>query len=158
VRLLPRVCRSLRQKKDNSECGHSECSRDSSSCEPFQRTAVKLVERIDCVGKNATAVACDHPRSRWNWKCGGVRRSRGFHRELESKGDDRGCGPRVMRDKKSIYIYTCLHVTLAIVRPWRSVQSECCGARPPICTEEKRSSEPPGILISPGACLWVELA
>jgi hypothetical protein len=70
----------------------------------FQRTAVKLVERIDCVGKNATAVACEHPRSRQNSVCRGVRRSRGFRQELKSKGDERGRSPRIIHDKKSIFV------------------------------------------------------
>jgi hypothetical protein len=101
------------QKQNCSECGYSGCSRDNSLCEPFQRAVVKLVERIDCVGKNATAVACDHPRLRRNSMCRGVNRSRGFCQERESKGDDRGHSPRIIHDKKSIYI--CLHVTLGIV-------------------------------------------
>jgi hypothetical protein len=47
----------------------------------------------------------------------------------KSKGDDRGRSPRVMRDKKSIYI--CLHVTLAIVEVRRHVRPESCGSWPP---------------------------
>jgi hypothetical protein len=103
---VPRACHSFWQKQDCSKCSYSRCSRDSSLCEPFQRTGCKPVERIDCVGKkNATAVACDHPRSRQNSICRGVGRSRGFRQELESKGDDCGCSPRIIHDKKSIYIY-----------------------------------------------------
>jgi hypothetical protein len=48
---MPRVCHSCWQKQDCSECSHSRCSRDSSLCEPFQRTGCELVERIDCVEK-----------------------------------------------------------------------------------------------------------
>jgi hypothetical protein len=101
------------QKQDCSECSHSECSQCSSVCEPFQRARCKPVERIDCVGKSATAVACDHRRLRRNSICQGVSRSRGLRQKRKSKGDDRGRGPRVMGDKKSICLYTCLHVTPA---------------------------------------------
>jgi hypothetical protein len=70
----------------------------------FQCTAVKLFERIDCVGKNATAITCEHPRSWRNSKCRGVRRSRGFHQDLKSKGDERGRSPRIIHDEKSIFV------------------------------------------------------
>jgi hypothetical protein len=92
------------QKQDCSECSHSGCSRDSYLCEPFQRTGCKPVERIDSVGKNATTVACDHPRSRWNSICRGVSRSRGFRQERKSEGDEHGRSPRIIHDEKSIYI------------------------------------------------------
>jgi hypothetical protein len=49
------------QRLDYSECNHSGCSRGSSSCEPFQRTGCKPVERIDFLGVDA--MASDHPRS-----------------------------------------------------------------------------------------------
>jgi hypothetical protein len=119
------------QEQDCSECSHSGCSRRSSLCEPFQRTRCRPVERIDCVGKSATAVACDHQRSRRNSICRGVSRSRGLRQKRKSKGDDRGRGPRVMCDKKSICMYICLHVTLAIVEVRRHVQPELCGSWPP---------------------------
>jgi hypothetical protein len=50
------------QRRDCSECGHSGCSRGSSSCEPFPCTGCKLVERINFVGVDA--MVSDHPRSR----------------------------------------------------------------------------------------------
>jgi hypothetical protein len=100
-------------------------------CEPFQRTRCRPVERIDCVGKSATAIACDHRSSRRNSICRGVSRSRGLRQKRKSKGDDRGRGPRVMCDKKSICMYICLHVTPAIVEVRRHVQPELCGSRPP---------------------------
>jgi hypothetical protein len=119
------------QKQDCSECSHSECSRCSSICELFQRTRCRPVERINCVGKCATAVVCDHRRSRRNSICRGVSRSRGLRQTRKSEGDDRGRGPRVMRDKKSICVCTCLLVTPATVEVRRHVQPELCGSRPP---------------------------
>jgi hypothetical protein len=77
---------------------------------------------------SATAVACDHRRSRRNSICRGVSRSLGLRQKRKSKGDDRGRGPRVMRDKKSICMYICLHVTPTIVEVRRRVQPEL---RPP---------------------------
>jgi hypothetical protein len=58
-------------------------------------------------------------------------RSRGLRQKWKSRGDDRGRGPRVMRDKKSICMYICLHVTPAIVEVRKHVQPELCGSRPP---------------------------
>jgi hypothetical protein len=131
VRAAPRACHSFWQKQDCSECSHSECSRCSSVCEPFQRTRCRPVERIDCVGKSATAVVCDHRRSRRNSTCRGVSRSRRLRQKRKSKEDDRGRGPRVMRDKKSICVCTCLHMTPAIVEVRKHVQPELYGSRPP---------------------------
>jgi hypothetical protein len=70
----------------------------------FQHTTVKLVEWIDCVGKNMTAVACEHPRLWWDSICRRVGRSRGFRQELKSKGDERGRSPHIIHDEKSIFI------------------------------------------------------
>jgi hypothetical protein len=47
--------------------------------------------------------------------CRGVSRSQWFRQEQELKGDDCGHSPRIIHDKKSIYICMCLHMTLAIV-------------------------------------------
>jgi hypothetical protein len=52
--------------------------------ELIQQTGYKLVKRIDCVGENATVVACDRPRSRRKSICRGVGRSRGFRQKMKS--------------------------------------------------------------------------
>jgi hypothetical protein len=63
-----------------------------------------------------------------------------------------------MRDKKSICMYTWLHVTPAIVEVRKHVQPELCGSGPPSWFGERKSSELPGNWRSPGVDLRVELA
>jgi hypothetical protein len=114
------------QKREYAGCHLPGYSRGSSMCELIQQTWYKPVERVDYVGENATAVACDHPRSWRKSICRGVRRSRGFHQKMKSNGYERGRSPRNIHDKKSI-LYKCLHVTAAIVCVRRNVQPESCG-------------------------------
>jgi hypothetical protein len=75
--------------------------------ELIQQTGYKPVERIDYVGENATAVACDHPRSRRKSICRGVGRSRGFRQKMKSIRYERGRNLRNILDKKSTYISVC---------------------------------------------------
>jgi hypothetical protein len=99
---LPR----LRQKRNYPECNDSGCSRGSSSCEPIQQTGYTPVERIDVVGKNATTVACDHPRSRRKSIRRRFERSRGVRRNTKSIRHKRGRSLRIIHDKESIYVDT----------------------------------------------------
>jgi hypothetical protein len=92
------------QKRDYPGCNHSGCSRGSSLYELIQQTGYKLVERINYVGENVTAVACDHPRSRRKSICRGFGRSRGFRQKMKSIRYERGRSLRNIHDKKSIYI------------------------------------------------------
>jgi hypothetical protein len=85
--------------RDYSGCNRAGCSRSSSLHELIQQTGNKPVERVGYVGKNATAVTCDHPRSRRK-----SIRSRGFRQRMNSKGYERGHSLRNIHDKKSIYI------------------------------------------------------
>jgi hypothetical protein len=145
VRAAPRACHSFWQKQDCSECSHSGCSRCGSLCEPFQHTRCKPVERIDCVGKSATAVACDHRRSRRNSICRGVSRSRGLCRKRKSKGDDRGRSPRVMRDNESIYIYIYMFARDIGHRGSKKVcTTRVAWLMASKLTRGRESSEPPG--------------
>jgi hypothetical protein len=92
------------QKQDYPGCHHLGCSRGSSMYELIQQTGYKPVERIDYVGGNATAVACDHPRSWRKSICRVVGRSRGFRQKMKSIRYERGRNLRNIHDKKSIYI------------------------------------------------------
>jgi hypothetical protein len=106
MRAPPRVCRVCGKKRNYPRFNDSGCSRGSSSCEPIQQTGYKLVERIDFVGKNATTVACDHPRSRRKSIRRRFERSRGVRRNTKSIRYKRGCSLRIIHDKESIYVNT----------------------------------------------------
>jgi hypothetical protein len=92
------------QKRDYLGCHHSGCSRDRSLYELIQQTGYKPVERIDYVGENATAVTCDHPRSRRKSICRGFGRSQVFRQKMKSIRYERGRNLRNIHDKKLIYI------------------------------------------------------
>jgi hypothetical protein len=91
------------QKRDYSGCNNAGCSRGSSLYELIQQIGYNLVERIDYVGENATAVVCDHPRSQRKSICGGFGRSGGCRPKMKSTRYDRGRSLRNIHDKKSMY-------------------------------------------------------
>jgi hypothetical protein len=102
------------QKRDYPGCHHSGCSRGSSLYELIQPAGYKPVDRIDYVGENATAVTCDHPRSRRKSISRGFGRSGGFRQKMKSIRYDRGRSLRIIHDKKLIYISTAHDSSLLV--------------------------------------------
>jgi hypothetical protein len=108
-----------RQERDYYGCNHVGCSRGSSLHELIQQTGNKPVERIDYVGENATAVTCDHPRSRRKSICRGFGRGGGYRRKMKSMRHDHGHSLRNIYDRKSIY------TNVARDRGHRAPKREC---------------------------------
>jgi hypothetical protein len=96
----------LGRKQDYTECNDSRCSRSGSSCEPGQQAGYKPVERIDFVGVNATAIACDHPRPRRRSIWRGYERSRGVRQDMKSIRYERGRSLRKIHGEELIYMRT----------------------------------------------------
>jgi hypothetical protein len=112
---LPWVCRVCGRKQNYPELNDSGSSRGSSSCEPIQQTGYKPVERIDFVGKNATTVACDHPRSRRKSIHRRFERNRGVRRNTKSIRYKHGRSLRIIHDKESIYVNTARGCSLRML-------------------------------------------
>jgi hypothetical protein len=107
------------QGRDYSGCNHTGCSRGSSLHELIQQTGNKPVEQVNYVGENATAVACDHPRSRRRSICREFGWSGGYRQKMKSMKHDHGHSLRNLYDRKSIY------TNVAHDRGLRAPRREC---------------------------------